>query len=294
MSYNDSNILEVHRHFDRFLRNMTTMTGIQLLEKTLDLLDGFLWNENDPVEKNRLLNILGTYIDRFLKQCKKICKIQNYDPDSLEILKELIELIRSYEDTFRSILKPLKPEIDETYNAIINAIPKEEEYTSKSQLVKNWYKLSEEEREKTLPWLKALGINLNAYKYRENRYGKKRNSIEHQKTKEKRKDDKQDGAVLSDKNYVYEYRVSGAFAKMILNNGSYFILKGSTAVKGNKPSMPESSRQKKIELVSLRKMILKEDDLYTFTENVSFSSPSMASGVISGTSTNGRLCFNIK
>ena len=295
MSYNNSNILEVHRSFDHFLNNMTTITGIQSLKKSFELIKYHLWNEDDHVEKKPLMNILETYINRFLNECKEICEIQNYDPDLLEMLKESIELIRSYENTFKSILKPLKPEIDETLNTINKAIPKEEEYISINQIVKNYHEFSKEEKDICLPLLKALGINPNLFRYRENRYEKKKTDIEHKKTKGKRKEAKQNRAVCSDKNNVYEYRIGGAIAKMVIKGGSYIILKGSTAVKENKTSMPESSRQEKIELISFRKMILNEDgDLYIFTENVPFSSPSMASGVISGTSTNGRLCFNIK
>jgi hypothetical protein len=294
MTYNNSNILEVHRNFDHFLNNKTDITGIQSLKKSLDLIEDHFLNEDDHAEKKRLMNILGTYINRFLNECKEICKIQNYDPDSLEMLKKSIELIRSYGNPLRSKLKPLKLEIDETYNTINNAIPKEDERISLNQIVKYYYKLSEEEKGKALPLLKALGINPYLFKYRTIRYEQKSNNIEHHKTKEKIKEDNQDRAVFSDKRNVYEYRIGGSIAKMVIKGGSYIILKGSTAIKENKPSMPESSRQKKIELVSLKKMILKENDLYTFTENVSFSSPSMASGVISGTSTNGWLCFNIK
>ena len=277
MLYNNSNIENIHRYFDRFLGNMTTIAGVHWLVKALNLIEENLWNENDHVEKNRLMNILGTYLDRFLHQCKEICKIQNYDPNSLEMLKESIEIIRSYEDTFRSKFKPLKQEIDETYNTIINAIPKEDSYVSVNQLIKLCYELPEEAKEQALLLLKELGINLNLFKNRE-----------------KRKEDKQDRGVFSDKSDVYEYQISGAIAKMVIKNGSYIILKGSTAVKENKPSMPERARNKKIELVSLKKIILNEEsDLYIFTENIPFNSPSMASGVISGTSTNGRLCFNI-
>ncbi len=103
------------------------------------------------------------------------------------------------------------------------------------------------------------------------------------------------GIDLNRDDKIYEYRVGDAFAKMIIKDGSYVILKGSTAVKENKPSMPESSERKKRELISFRKLVLDEErNLYVFTEDVLFGSPSMASGVISGTSSNGRLCFNIK
>ena len=293
MLYNNSNIVKIHSYFDRFLSNMTTIEGVHWIAKSLNLIEDSLWNEDDHAEKNRLMNIFETYIVSYLNRCKEICKIQNYDPNSLEILKESIEIIRSYENTFRSKKNHLKSQIDETYNMIINAIPEEDQFISANKLIKLCYELPEEAKDQALLLLKELGINLNLFKYRENRYKQKGKNTTYQKTNEKGNEDQPNRAVFSDKSNVYEYRISGAIAKMVIKNGSYVILKGSTAIKENKPSMPESSKNKKIELISLRKMILDEkSDLYIFKENVPFNSPSMASGVISGTSTNGRLCFN--
>ena len=93
---------------------------------------------------------------------------------------------------------------------------------------------------------------------------------------------------------TYKYKVHNAEATMIINNNNYLILKDSTAVIEIKKSMPSNAQKKRKELISSGKLVLNSNhNLYVFTENVSFNSPSLASCVISGASTNGWLCFNI-
>lgn len=94
---------------------------------------------------------------------------------------------------------------------------------------------------------------------------------------------------------VYTYKIHGAVAKMIVKNKSYVILKDSTAIKDEKKSCPISVLRIKKSLIATGKLVLNPiNHLYVFTEDVGFKSPSAASTVISGTSTNGWLCFGIK
>jgi len=97
-----------------------------------------------------------------------------------------------------------------------------------------------------------------------------------------------------DKTKIYEYVVHNAHARLIIDSGLYVILKGSTALMDNKKSMPSNPKKTKQKLIQQGKLIIKSNEqLYEFTDNVPFNSPSLASCIVSGTSTNGKLCFNI-
>lgn len=55
--------------------------------------------------------------------------------------------------------------------------------------------------------------------------------------------------------------------------------------------MQKKTKQK---LIQQGKLIIKSNEqLYEFTDDIPFNSPSSASCIVSGTSTNGKLCFNI-
>lgn len=93
---------------------------------------------------------------------------------------------------------------------------------------------------------------------------------------------------------TYKYKVHNAEATMTISNDDYIILKDSTAVKETKQSMPANAQKKRKELIHSGKLVLNSiHNLYVFTDNVSFKSPSLASCVISGVCTNGWLCFHI-
>ncbi|HDZ01230.1 MAG TPA: DUF4357 domain-containing protein [Nitrospirae bacterium] len=113
-------------------------------------------------------------------------------------------------------------------------------------------------------------------------------------------DDRDSSVTFETKNRLntigktYEYVIHNARARLIIDSGSYVILKGSTAIKDIKKSMPLNAQKKKQELIHQGKLILKHNEqFYEFTDDVPFNSPSLASCIVSGTSTNGKLCFNI-
>jgi len=93
---------------------------------------------------------------------------------------------------------------------------------------------------------------------------------------------------------VYEYRIHGAVAKLIVKNKMYVVLKDSTAVRETKKSFPVSFQRKRQHLIDNEKLVLyPSKNLYVFTDDVEFKSPSAASTFVSGTSTNGWLCFGM-
>ncbi len=93
---------------------------------------------------------------------------------------------------------------------------------------------------------------------------------------------------------IHIYRVRNAEARMIVSKGAYILLKGSTAVIKENASMPASSKKRKDELIESGELALNDNrDLYEFTANVSCKTPSLASGIISGSSTNGRKEFKL-
>ncbi len=95
---------------------------------------------------------------------------------------------------------------------------------------------------------------------------------------------------------VYTYRISkyGIVARIEIRNGSFVVLAGSTATGLVNDSMAEGHRRKRQELISIGQLVRDgKTDLYVFNSDVTFNSPSEASGVISGSSTNGWQCFGI-
>jgi predicted type IV restriction endonuclease len=101
--------------------------------------------------------------------------------------------------------------------------------------------------------------------------------------------DKSDGSRK-----IHIYTIHGAKAKMVMDGSSYIVLRGSTAKKEDKKSMPQNAKKLKDNLIKSGRLVLKSsDNLYEFAEDISFKSPSLASCIVSGTSTNGKLCFSI-
>jgi len=94
---------------------------------------------------------------------------------------------------------------------------------------------------------------------------------------------------------IYTYRVHNAEAKMVIKNDLYVVLKGSTAVVTVRKSIPQNAILRREELIRSGKIVLNSyANLYQFQEDIEFQSPSLASCIISGSSTNGPKSFNIK
>ncbi|HOI94573.1 MAG TPA: DUF4357 domain-containing protein [Syntrophobacter fumaroxidans] len=94
--------------------------------------------------------------------------------------------------------------------------------------------------------------------------------------------------------YKFEILKYGIVAKMVIRSGSYTVLKGSTANGEAKDSLCDNHRYKRQHLISSGLLSLdRRTNLYLFSSDVTFNSPSEASSIVSGTSTNGWKCFNI-
>jgi len=91
---------------------------------------------------------------------------------------------------------------------------------------------------------------------------------------------------------IFEYRVLNARAKMVITPGGlYSVLRGSTAIREDKNSIPENAKRKRKDLIQSGVLVDDTKGLLIFTKDVEFRSPAAASCVISGTSTNGWICF---
>jgi hypothetical protein len=94
--------------------------------------------------------------------------------------------------------------------------------------------------------------------------------------------------------YTYGIEKYGIKARMVIRDGLYVVLKGSTASGMMNDSMADGHRRKREELIHSGKLVRQgKTDLYVFISDVIFNSPSAASGVVSGSSTNGWVCFGI-
>jgi hypothetical protein len=115
------------------------------------------------------------------------------------------------------------------------------------------------------------------------------------KTYERSEEEIQKSPKVSMPQQSYEYRVNDAIAWLKIVDSSFVVLKGSTAVKDIKKSCPDGAVKKREELLNSGILFFNpKSDLYEFQHDVPFKSPSAASGFISGTSTNGWVCFGIK
>ena len=85
----------------------------------------------------------------------------------------------------------------------------------------------------------------------------------------------------------------GIFAKAVQNPSGFIVLKDSTAAPGTTPSISKSIKAFREDLIR-QGVLLKNGELYTFTQDYTFSSPSMASSVTLGRNTNGRSIWKDK
>jgi len=94
---------------------------------------------------------------------------------------------------------------------------------------------------------------------------------------------------------IYEYKVHDAKARLrVVQSGSYKILAGSTAILKEQGSIPENIKKMRKEFIGNGTVVVDEIRwLLNFQKDIDFNSPSAASSFISGSSTNGWLCFGI-
>jgi hypothetical protein len=86
----------------------------------------------------------------------------------------------------------------------------------------------------------------------------------------------------------YELKNKDAFARMLIIDSNYVVLSGSTAVLENRPSVPESIKKLRKDLIASGIMRDEGNGVYTFTQDTTFTSPSYAAAAIVGGAANGR------
>ena len=85
----------------------------------------------------------------------------------------------------------------------------------------------------------------------------------------------------------------GATAKAREVDGSFVVLKGSTARKNGSPSW-NSYVSLREDLIRQGKLVPKGNDLYEFVEDVEFSSPSAAAAIVAAANRNGRSTWKLQ
>ena len=83
-------------------------------------------------------------------------------------------------------------------------------------------------------------------------------------------------------------RVKTAEARCIVVDGKFVICKGSTACRENQKSIPGNISSMRVQLFQEKVLIDRDSNLWVFTQDFPFNSPSAAADVIAGASLNGR------
>jgi hypothetical protein len=92
---------------------------------------------------------------------------------------------------------------------------------------------------------------------------------------------------------VYAYSVKAASARMVISPQGYVVLKGSTAVREERPSAASLISRMRQSLVEANILRGRQDNLFEFTADVPFESPSTAASMIAGGNTNGRMKWRL-
>lgn len=88
----------------------------------------------------------------------------------------------------------------------------------------------------------------------------------------------------------YFLKTNSISAEAIISDGKFIIIKGSQARKDLAPSFPKSQIDKREELI-LSGVLVDNGKCLMFSENYTCKSPSEASNLITGTSSNGPMCW---
>lgn len=93
----------------------------------------------------------------------------------------------------------------------------------------------------------------------------------------------------SEEKVIYEYSVNNAKAKMKIEEDKYIVLKGSTAVMQDRPSALPAIKKMRKSLIKSGVLQQKGNkELYEFSDDYIFNSPSYAAAAVAGGSENGR------
>lgn len=90
----------------------------------------------------------------------------------------------------------------------------------------------------------------------------------------------------ADSTHLFATTIRGLEATGKLSSGGFTVFTGSQAVETDRDSASQSVRNQRAELVQ-RELLVMDGDHYVFSDDVEFSSPSMAASVVKGGNTNG-------
>ena len=93
--------------------------------------------------------------------------------------------------------------------------------------------------------------------------------------------------TISTTDIIYELRVKEAFGKMVVKNGKYILLKGSTLQKKYGTRAKDSIKKMRQQLIDSGYIVQHSDDLLIVTEDIEFSSASYAANAVAGYNLNG-------
>ena len=93
---------------------------------------------------------------------------------------------------------------------------------------------------------------------------------------------------------LFEFKTRDAVATGKLVNGEFVVLEGSLARKASTASIHAYLERIRQELLATGVLEAAKNEHYRFTENYAFGSPSTASGVIAGRTSNGRREWKVK
>ncbi len=93
---------------------------------------------------------------------------------------------------------------------------------------------------------------------------------------------------------LFEFKARDAIATAKLVKGEFVVLAGSLARKESTASIHAYMEKIRQELISIGVLEEANNEQYSFTENYAFKSPSTASGVIAGRTSNGREEWKVK
>lgn len=93
---------------------------------------------------------------------------------------------------------------------------------------------------------------------------------------------------VNDLDNIFELATKDTSAKMAVIDNKYVVLKGSTALLDNRPSISEPLAKMRQDLIPRGIMINQGDGVFTFAEDAQFNSPSYAAAAIVGRNVNGR------
>jgi len=280
---------EARTHLSAYKKLGESSAALKHLNLGIAALCDILEEEYPPEEKDIARNMALSYRHNTVEkiqtklpaQSKSIAEIQTLDYCRLlmDCFNDIDEYVGS-DSEFRLLEDSIKKQLERVTET------EAPEITDKN-VVGQILSLPEDRHERMIEFLEKCGIP------------KIRHKVKKEKVKRAKMltaiKDQQDNCVTYQERDAHVGASHNARAEMVIRAGLYIILKDSTAMKEDKPSLPEGARREKGSLIASGALVPdnKQGNLLRFTRDVPFRSASAASCVISGCSTNGVKYFGI-